>query len=219
LASEALSFLQPEEDWRMEGAELIIQEINREAEQKIQYILREAQEEAEKIKEEARRRAEDKAQWILRKAKTQAEMEKQRVIASARLEVRKKRLALQEEMIRAVLSALRERLASLPADEYLQTLVTLTAEALRELGVNSAVVRSNEETLKMIVERLPEFKKSVSEKLGRDIEITVGEPISTIGGVLVESPDGSVRVDNTFEARIERLEADLRARIAKALFG
>ncbi|MBP1911821.1 V-type ATP synthase subunit E [Thermococcus stetteri] len=203
----------------MEGAELIIQEINREAEQKIQYILREAQEEAEKIKEEARRRAEDKAQWILRKAKTQAEMEKQRAIASARLEVRKKRLALQEEMIRAVLSALKERLASLPTEDYFQTLVTLTAAALRELGIGSAVVRSNEETLKLIVERLPEFKKRIGEELGRGVEITVGEPISTIGGVLVESPDGSVRVDNTFEARIERLEADLRARIAKALFG
>ncbi len=44
----------------MEGAELIIQEINREAEQKIQYILSEAQREAEKIKEEARKRAEDR---------------------------------------------------------------------------------------------------------------------------------------------------------------
>ncbi|BAD85788.1 archaeal/vacuolar-type H+-ATPase, subunit E [Thermococcus kodakarensis KOD1] len=203
----------------MEGAELIIQEINREAEQKIQYILSEAQKEAEKIKEEARKRAEDRAQWILRKAKTQAEMEKQRAIASARLEVRKKRLEVQEEMIRAVLSALRERLASLPADEYFQTLVTLTTEALEELNIDSAVVRSNEETLKLIVEKLPEFKKSVSEKLGKEVEITVGEPISTIGGVLVESSDGSVRVDNTFEARIERLEADLRARIAKALFG
>jgi len=37
--------------------------------------------------------------------------------------------------------------------------------------------------------------------------------------VIVESEDGSVRVDNTFEARMERFESDLRARIAKALFG
>ncbi|WP_456367179.1 V-type ATP synthase subunit E [Thermococcus sp.] len=203
----------------MEGAELIIQEINREAEQKIQYILNEAQREAEKIKEEAKKKAEAKAEWILRKAKTQAEMEKQRAIASAKLEVRKKRLAVQEEMIKAVISALKDRLASLPDEEYFMTLVSLTSEALEELGVNKAVLRSNERTLKLIVERLPEFKKGVSETIGRDVDITVGEPINTIGGILVESVDGSVRVDNTFEARMERFEAELRARIAKILFG
>ena len=185
----------------MEGAELIIQEINREAEQKIQYILSEAREEAERLKEEARKRAESKAEWILRKAKTQAEIEKQRVIANAKLEVRKKKLAV------------------LPEDEYFPMLVELTVKAVEELGVDKVLVRSNERTLKLIVERLSEFREKLKEALGKDIEVTIGEPIQTIGGVLVESSDGSVRVDNTFEARIERFESELRATIAKALFG
>ena len=203
----------------MEGAELIIQEINREAEQKIQYILSEAREEAEKLKEEARKRAEAKAEWILRKAKTQAEIERQRIIANAKLEVRKRKLAVQEELIRRVIEALKERLGNLPEDEYFPILVELTAKAVGELGVDKVVVRSNERTLKLIVERLSEFKDKLREALGRDVDVTIGEPIQTIGGVLVESSDGSVRVDNTFEARIERFESELRATIAKALFG
>jgi len=203
----------------MEGAELIIQEINREAEQKIQYILREAQEEAEKIKAEARKRAEAKAEWILRKAQTQAEIERQRIIANARLEVRKKRLQVQEELIQEVIKALRERLAELPEDEYFAMIIDLAASAIKELGSESVVVRSNERTLKMLSKKLDEFKTALSEKLGRDVEVTIGEPISTIGGVVVETPDGSVRVDNTFESRIERFEGELRAEIAKALFG
>jgi V/A-type H+-transporting ATPase subunit E len=203
----------------MEGAELIIQEINREAEQKIQYILSEAQKEAEKLKEEARKRAEAKAEWILRKAKTQAEIERQRIIANAKLEVRKKKLAVQEELIRQVIESLKERLANLPEDEYFPMLVELTVKAVEELGTDKVVVRSNERTLKLIVERLSEFREKLKEALGKDVEVTVGEPIQTIGGILVESSDGSVRVDNTFEARIERFESDLRATIAKALFG
>ncbi|WP_099209542.1 V-type ATP synthase subunit E [Thermococcus henrietii] len=203
----------------MEGAELIIQEINREAEQKIQYILSEAREEAEKLKEEARKRAEAKAEWILRKAKTQAEIEKQRIIANAKLEVRKKKLAVQEELIRQVIESLKERLANLPEDEYFPMLVELTVKAVEELGTDKVVVRSNERTLKLIVEKLAEFREKLKEALGKDVEVTVGEPIQTIGGILVESSDGSVRVDNTFEARIERFESDLRATIAKALFG
>ncbi|AHL23008.1 V-type ATP synthase subunit E [Thermococcus nautili] len=203
----------------MEGAELIIQEINREAEQKIQYILSEAKEEAEKLKEEARKRAEAKAEWILRKAKTQAEIEKQRIIANAKLEVRKKKLAVQEELIRSVIESLKERLSNLPEDEYFPMLVELTVKAVEELGTDKVVVRSNERTLKLIVERLSEFREKLREALGKDVEVTVGEPIQTIGGILVESSDGTVRVDNTFESRIERFESDLRATIAKALFG
>ncbi|NJE62495.1 V-type ATP synthase subunit E [Thermococcus sp. 21S7] len=203
----------------MDGAELIIQEINREAEQKIQYILSEAQKEAEKIKEEARKRAEAKAEWILRKAQTQAETEKQRIIANARLEVRKKRLEVQEKLIQEVITALRERLAELPEEEYFPMLIDLTVKALEELGGEACLIRSNEKTLRLIEGKLDEFRETVAAKLGRDVEISLGEPISTIGGVLVETPDGAVRVDNTFESRIERFEGELRAEIAKALFG
>ncbi len=203
----------------MEGAELIIQEINKEAEQKIQYLLSEAQKEAERIKAEARKRAEAKAEWILRKARTQAEIEKQRIIASARLEVRKKRLQVQEELIREVIEALRERLADLPEEEYFPMIVDLTAKAAEELGSESIVVRSNEKTLNLLSEKLEEFRKELAEKLGREVEVSLGEPVKTIGSVIVETPDGTVRVDNTFEARIERFESELRAEIAKALFG
>ncbi|NJD98789.1 V-type ATP synthase subunit E [Thermococcus sp. LS1] len=203
----------------MEGAELIIQEINREAEQKIQYILSEAQKEAEKIREEARKRAQARAEWILRKAQTQAEIEKQRIIANAKLEIRKKRLEVQEALIQEVITALRERLAELPEEEYFPMLVDLTLKAVEELGSDSVVVKSNEKTIELLRGRLEEFKKALAEKLGRDVEVTLGEPITTIGGILVEIPDGTVRVDNTFEARIERFEGELRAAIAKALFG
>ncbi|AEK73199.1 V-type ATP synthase subunit E [Thermococcus sp. 4557] len=203
----------------MDGAELIIQEINREAEQKIQYILSEAQQEAEKIKEEARKRAEARAEWIMRKAQTQAEIEKQRIVANARLEVRKKRLAVQEELIQEVITALRERLAELPDEEYFPMLVDLTVQAVEELGSESVVVRSNERTLKLLSERADEFRKALGERLGREIDVSLGEPVGTIGGLVVETPDGAVRVDNTFEARIERFEGELRAEIAKALFG
>ncbi|WP_148883030.1 V-type ATP synthase subunit E [Thermococcus aciditolerans] len=203
----------------MDGAELIIQEINREAEQKIQYILSEAQKEAEQIKEEARKRAEARAEWIMRKAQTQAEIEKQRIVANARLEVRKKRLAVQEELIQEVITALRERLAELPDEEYFPMLVDLAVQAVGELGSESVVVRSNERTLKLLSERADEFRKALGERLGREIEVSLGEPIGTIGGLVVETPDGAVRVNNTFEARIERFEGELRAEIAKALFG
>ncbi|ADT84674.1 V-type ATP synthase subunit E [Thermococcus barophilus] len=203
----------------MEGAKLIIEEINREAEQKIRYILSEAEKQAEDIKAEAEKRARAKAEWILRKAQTQAEIEKQRIIANAKLEIRKKRLALQEEFINEVLRSLKERLANLPKDEYLGIVKDLMLQAVKELGEDRIRVSSNEATLQLIAEKLEEIKAFLNEKTGREIRIELGDKISTIGGVLVENADRTIRVDNTFEARIDRLESELRSRIAKVLFG
>ncbi|MBO8174057.1 MAG: V-type ATP synthase subunit E [Thermococcus sp.] len=203
----------------MEGARLIIEEINREAEQKIRYILSEAEKQAEEIKAEAEKRARARAEWILRKAQTQAEIEKQRIVANAKLEIRKKRLALQEELIKEVLKSLKEKLAALPKDEYFKVVSDLMLQAVKELGEDKIRVSSNEATLQLIAEKIDEIKTFLNEKTGREISIELGDKIETIGGVLVENVDRTIRVDNTFEARIERLESELRSRIAKVLFG
>jgi len=203
----------------MEGAKLIIEEINREAEQKVKYILSEAEKQAEEIKAEAEKRARVKAEWILRKAQTQAEIEKQRIIANAKLEIRKRRLALQEKLINEVFKSLKERLATLPKEEYFEIIKNLLLQAVRELGEDKVRVSSNETTLQLIAERINEIKAFLKEKVDREVSIELGDRIETIGGVLVENATRTVRVDNTFEARIERLESELRSRIAKVLFG
>ncbi|ASJ15935.1 V-type ATP synthase subunit E [Thermococcus chitonophagus] len=198
----------------MSGAELIIQEINREAEQKIKYILEEAQKEAEKIKEEARRKAEARAEWMLRKAKTQAELEKQRIIANARLEVRRKKLAVQEELIQEVIEEVKKRLKELSQEEYFETIKVLLKSAIQELGEKKVRVYSNEATLSLIASRIDELRAELG-----DVSIEIGEAIDTIGGVVVENEAGDIKIDNTFEARMERMESEIRSRIAKVLFG
>jgi len=217
LASEPSPYYSKEES-SMEGAKLIIEEINREAELKIKYILEEAEKKAEELRKEAEKRAKAKAEWIIRKAQTQAELEKQRIIANAKLEVRRKRLALQEELINEVLEALRERLSSIPEGEYLEVIKELIIQGIKELGEERVVVSSNKETLSLLEKHLKEVKKDAKEKLGKDVEIEMGAPIKTIGGVVVYNPGRSIRIDNTFEARMERYQSELRSRIAKTLF-
>jgi V/A-type H+-transporting ATPase subunit E len=203
----------------MEGAKLIIDEIHREAEQKINYIINEAREQAEQIKKEAERRAQSKAEWIIRKAQTQAEIEKSRIIANAKLEIRRKKLQTQETFINEVFTGLKERLSSLPEEEYFEIVKNLILQAVAELGETRVRISSNEATLQMIAGNIEEVKSFLKEKLGKEISIEIGTKRETIGGVVVENQEGNVRVDNTFEARIERLQSELRSIIAKALFG
>ena len=57
------------------------------------------------------------------------------------------------------------------------------------------------------------------KELGTSISLRVSEePLTCIGGVVVRSADGKVRVDNTFEARIERFRETIRTHVAKELF-
>ena len=203
----------------MEGAKLIIDEIHREAGQKINYIINEAREQVEQIKKEAERRAQSKAEWIIRKAQTQAEIEKSRIIANAKLEIRRKRLQTQEAFINEVFTGLKERLSSLPEEEYFEIVKNLILQAVAELGETRVRISSNEATLQMIAGNIEEVKSFLKEKLGKEINIEIGTKRETIGGIVVENQEGNVRVDNTFEARIERLQSELRSVIAKALFG
>ncbi len=197
-----------------DGAEIIIEEINREADRQVEEILRRARTEAEGLLAEARERAELKAEWILRKARTQAEIERQRIVASAKLEIRKKKLDVQESLINETMDVLRGRLSEMPDEEYFDVLVGLIADAVEELETDEVVVSGNERTLRLLRERTDE----VVERLP-GVTIRLGDVLESMGGVVVTSPDGNVRVDNTFESRMERLREELRAEIARALFG
>lgn len=112
-----------------------------------------------------------------------------------------------------------ENKRALSKDEYFKVIMDLMLQAVRELGEEKIRVSSNETTLQLVAEKIDEIKAFLKENTGMEISIELGDKIETIGGVLVENADRTIRVDNTFEARIERLESELRSRIAKVLFG
>lgn len=99
-------------------------------------------------------------------------------------------------------------------DAYLKTLTAFIAAALAEIEHEEVEVRANSADLKLlkaqwasIIAALP---KRTQPKLG-------DEPIETIGGVMVESCDGRIRVDNTFEGRLARLRSRLQQVILERL--
>ena len=51
-----------------------------------------------------------------------------------------------------------------------------------------------------------------------NINLTIGEPIDAIGGVILKTADGSVEVNNTIDARLERYKSVLRSEVAEILF-
>ena len=64
-----------------------------------------------------------------------------------------------------------------------------------------------------------EYECQSCHKVTEEWQSVSDEPLTCMGGVVVRSIDGKVRVDNTFESRIERYMETVRTRVAKELFG
>ena len=60
----------------------------------------------------------------------------------------------------------------------------------------------------------------VKEKTERDISLTLSDKsIQCLGGVVVRDAEKHVEVDNTLEAKLDRLKGSIRVEVAKILFG
>lgn len=101
-------------------------------------------------------------------------------------------------------------------DEYESLLAKLIKEAADEIEHLNLLIHLNEVDTKMMKEGLSD-NGLYSFQL-EDINLTIGEPIDAIGGVILKTTDGSVEVNNTIDARLERFKSVLRSEVAEILF-
>jgi V/A-type H+-transporting ATPase subunit E len=96
-------------------------------------------------------------------------------------------------------------------DPWLDSLIVRGANLIEE---KSLVVSTNARDLQRLAERWG----AVLETLPSHKTVTLSkEPIETLGGVLVTSRDRRIRVDNTYEGRLERLRPAVQQVILERL--
>jgi len=101
-------------------------------------------------------------------------------------------------------------------DEYETVLAGLIKEAADELEHLNLLIHLNEVDTNKIREELSLYGL-YSFQL-EDVNLTIGEPIDAIGGAILKNRDGSVEVNNTIDARLERFKSILRSEVAEILF-
>lgn len=142
---------------------------------------------------------------ILESAKKEGDSIKRQIIGSAEINARNSQLKAFEEFIVDVLNTGLTNIKSIDKERYEEAISRIISEACDVVGKES-IVYCNDEDLK-IVEKV--IKKL---KLG-NMKISP-KRINTVGGVIVESKDSTVRYDNTIEARLERAKQMLRKEIS-----
>ena len=161
--------------------------------------------------EAARKETTEAVGKILETSEKQAESVKRQIIGAAELDARNAQLRSLEKAVNEAFDLAAKQISVVSGAPQEKALVSLIQEGLDVIGPQAMVSCSSKD------------RKAVSaaiKKLGSKAKLSLDdEEIDTIGGVILTTPDRTVRFDNTFEARLERMRPTLRKAIAAILTG
>lgn len=150
-------------------------------------------------------------------AKARAERIYRQKIQAAEIMLRAELDQLRWAYVQQVMDALQERLASLVEDDqvYLPMLKTLIGRAAQTIEDQELIAQVNARDYT----RLQAQWSTLASGLAPGKRITLSpECKDCSGGVLVRNVDNTIRVDNRFEGRLERLSDELQRVIVERLF-
>ncbi len=190
--------------------EELIHSMEAEAQLRVQEVRVQTRKSVEETLEAARRQTQEIRERLLDEAGRRIEVERHQRLYRAREEVKAGLARAREEYLRRAIDLAGDRLGRLrEGDGYPGVLERLTREALDALsepGARVHVDRRDEASARAFVESLPEKPQLIP-----DLDAT--------GGVVVDSADGRIRVDNTFASRLARAGEAYRRELYDHLFG
>ena len=198
-----------------ESLEKLHNRILSDAKLKAAEIIRDAEDKANRILDEARAQAQRDADEILSKASLEAESIRRSILSSR---IRANRLRVLDEknkIVQNVLKSVEEKLSDIASTNQFQTtLKRFVTEAVDAIGIDDAVVRvgfhnADRKSLESLGRTLPQGTRFVVDE----------KPIDDLGGVVASDAGGKMIFNNSFRARLERLDNQLLTTISSAIFG
>ena len=184
------------------GFEELLSSLEEKGKAQEREVLSVAQAEVRKIA----KNSEHEAQEILEKAQQAGQAEgneqKAEMYAAARLRAKRIIAEAREKAVENVLAELRDEMYDFTKTrEYSDLLVKLAKSGVKAIG-SGAIVKARKE----------------DEKHLRTAGLNTS-PMQCLGGVIVESADGKVRVNNTLESLFGQFSPQLKQRAYEELFG
>jgi vacuolar-type H+-ATPase subunit E/Vma4 len=98
--------------------------------------------------------------------------------------------------------------------DYRDVVFALVREAVIRLNTAELLVRMDTATRRILTDATLD---QVSREMG--VELQAGDPLEHGVGVVVETPDGHRRYDNTLDSRLTEMQQPLRAPVYHLLMG
>ena len=199
--------------------EALLSEAHETAEKIIQDVKKTVQGTLEEQRKKGRERAREIVASINKKAQNDSLIIQLRNRTSAESKAKWLILEKKHELIENVINQVKDELrTAIKTDKYLHILGNLIVEGGIILGVSNLEVILNERdsTLPLELDKLAEM---ISEKTGIKTKITKSEKkIDAIGGAIIQTTDGKIVMNNTFEGMLNNYETEIRFKIAQILF-
>lgn len=190
--------------------EELIRSMEMDAALRVREVRAAAEAGIEETLDAARRQADEVRGDHMAEAARRIEVERHQRLYRAREDEKAGIARVREEHLESAVAAAREELACRRGqDGYPDVLKGLLHEALDTLGEDGPRVHvdpRDEATVRALLEDSPGGPPVLPD-------------LETAGGVVVDSADGRIRVDNTFESRLARAEEVYRRELYDLLYG
>lgn len=186
----------------------VVEDIREEARARAEEIRAEGEERASEITDEAEREAEEIREEAERDVERQIKQEREQTLSSAKLEAKQERLEARREILQEVREEVEAAIAGIDGDERDELTRDLVEAAAPEFdSADTVVVRGRDDDRSLLEDVVAEYDG-----------FEVGEPIDCLGGVVVESDESRVRVNNTFDSVLEEVWEENLREISTHLF-
>ena len=193
---------------KMVSAEYTLDKVSSEALNEILTELESAKSDAWEQAHSLMRETRAEVARILQDGERQSDSVRRQILGSAELEARNGALRALEEATNRIFQ---ESLAAVSkSPDYEKTLAKLISEGLQVIG-KEAVITCNVRDRKVVGSAIREMNKGGS-RLSLD-----EKSIEASGGVVLYSKDGTIRFDNTLEARLDRIKPQLRRDVVEMI--
>lgn len=195
----------------MSNINKLTSKIIKDAEDKKEAILLEAEQEKNKVLNKKQEEARIAEKAILEKAEREAVSRKERIISSAKLQARNEKLQAKQDIISEVFKASIEALCNISEDDF--------KEFVRTSILNSNIVGNQRLILNDLGKRIigEILLGEINKELGSNASITLSEETRNFKGGFILEKEG-IEINNTFEALVNSLRDDLSQEVAEVLF-
>ena len=207
----------------MTSVDVLIDAIITEAHETAEKIIQDAKEKALIILEEHRKKGQEQATEEVHSigVNTRQECTIEYLRKTADAELKAKWMVLEKEhaLVNKVLNDVKEELSKLiETNQYIQILENLIVKGGISLGSPYIDVLLNTRDSSLPID-LNKLADQVNKKTGRHIHFTKTQyHIDTIGGVMLQTTDGKIVLDNTFEGIMKNSKSEIRYEIGQILF-
>jgi len=185
-------------------SEAVVGRVKLDAQKTVKEAEEKAQEEIQKAKKQREVRFEEERGRML----GEAEEEVARILAQASIKARQQLSSAKADAISKIIDGARKELSQVSSETHLLNLIR---EAMEGLSVDKGRIYVSPKD----ASNVKNFLKADKELSGKIVEVRES---NILGGVIAEDIEGKLRIDNTYETRLEMLLPQLLPKISKELF-